>query len=127
MGNGGLKPDRPKKMVFGSWIAIIVLTMLVGFNWGGWVTGGTAQKIAESAVVLRLAPICVGQFNQDPAKEQKFIEFKDTSTYSRGGYVEKQGWATMSGEAKPDRQVASACAKLLALTSQQTTLKLIFG
>lgn len=109
---------RPTKMiVFWSWVAAIVLTMIVGFNWGGWVTGGTAQKMAEvtarNAVVQRLVPMCVVQFNQDPGKEQKLKELTDASTYKRGAYVEKQGWATMSGEAKPDRQVADACAKLL--------------
>lgn len=112
------KQARPTKMiVFWSLIAVMVLTMIVGFNWGGWVTGGTAQKMAEltakNAVVQRLAPMCVNQFNQDPAKEQKLAELKDMSTYKRGGYVEKQGWATMSGEVKPDRNIAAECAKLL--------------
>ena len=109
---------RPTKtIVFWSWLAAIVLTMIVGFNWGGWVTGGTAQKMADgmakNAVIQRLAPICVDQFNQDPEKEQKLAELKDTSIYKRSGYVEDQGWATMSGEAKPDSNVANACAKLL--------------
>ncbi|HXV98659.1 MAG TPA: hypothetical protein VEC93_09560 [Anaerolineae bacterium] len=109
---------RPTKMiVFWSLIAVMVLTMIVGFNWGGWVTGGTAQKMAEvtarNAVAQRLTPMCVDQFNQDPGKEQKLTELKDMSVYKRGAYVEKQGWATMSGEAKPDRQVANECAKLL--------------
>ena len=110
---------RPTKtIVFWSWIAAMVLTMIIGFNWGGWVTGGTAQKMAEvgakSAVIQRLVPMCVDQFNQDPSKEQKLTELKDMSVYKRGSYVEKQGWATMSGEAKPDRQVADACAKLIS-------------
>ena len=109
---------RPTKtIVFWSLLAVSILTMIVGFNWGGWVTGGTAQKMAEvmakNAVVQRLTPMCVDQFNQDPGKDQKLIELTETSSWQRGGYVEKQGWATMSGEAKPDSQVASECAKLL--------------
>jgi hypothetical protein len=109
---------RPTKtIVFWSLLAVSILTMIVGFNWGGWVTGGTAQKMVElaakNAVVQRLAPMCVDQFNQDPAKEQKLAELTDTSVYRRVDYIEKQGWATMSGEAKSDRQVADACAKLL--------------
>jgi len=109
---------RPTKaLVLWSWVAAVVLTMIVGFNWGGWVLGGTAQKRAEvtarNAVVQRLVPMCVAQFNQDPGKEQKLKELTDASTYKRGDYVEKQGWATMSGEAKPDSQVADACAKVL--------------
>ena len=26
-----------------------ILTMIVGFNWGGWVTGGTSQTMAATA------------------------------------------------------------------------------
>ncbi len=53
---------------------------IIGFAWGGWVTGSTAQKTAEElsqkAVVARLAPICVEQYNQDPGKDQKLTELK---------------------------------------------------
>jgi len=60
---------RPTKtIVFWSWIAAMVLTMIVGFNWGGWVTGGTAQKMAEvtakNAVVQRLVPFCVASLTR---------------------------------------------------------------
>ena len=64
------KARASKKVVFWAILGAIVLTMIVGFNWGGWVTGGTAQAMGETmaddAVVQRLAPICVFQFNQDP-------------------------------------------------------------
>jgi hypothetical protein len=109
---------RPTKtVVFWSMGAAIILTMIIGFNWGGWVTGGAAQKMGEvmakNAVIQRLVPMCVNQFNQDPGRDQKLKELNDTSTYQRGSYVEDQGWATMSGEAKPDSHVATECAKLL--------------
>ena len=111
---------RPTKtIVFWSWIGSIVLTMIIGFAWGGWVTGGTAQKMAETmageAVVQRLAPICVMQFNQDPDKDQKLAELKEISSYQRSKYVTDQGWATMLGEEEADRKVADGCAKMLAL------------
>ena len=111
---------RPTKTaVFWSWIASIVLTMIIGFAWGGWVTGGTAQslaeKMAEDAVVKRLAPMCVVQFKQAPGKDQKLKELEKTDTWQRSEYVEKQGWATMPGEEKPDSKVASECARLLML------------
>ncbi len=109
---------RPKKtIVFWSWVGIIIATVVVGFGWGGWVTGGNAQKmsatVAEDAVTQRLAPICVTQFSQDPGKDQKLIVLKETSSWMRGTYVESQGWATMPGESEPDSQVAKGCAKLL--------------
>jgi len=96
--------------------------MIIGFAWGGWVTGGTAQKMAEEmaedAVVNRLAPICVVQFNQDPGKDQKLKELKETGSWKRGDYVKEQGWATMPGEEKPDSKVADECAKRLMQINQ---------
>ncbi len=114
---------RPTKtVVFWSWVASVVLTMIIGFAWGGWVTGGTAQtmadKIAQDAVVKRLAPMCVVQFNRDPGKDQKLTELKATGSWQGGDYVEKQGWATLAGEEKPDSAVASECARLLLLVSK---------
>ena len=111
-----------KAVLFWSVVAAVILTMIVGFTWGGWVTGGTAQKMAEvaatKAVVERLSLICVDQFSQDPDKEQKLIAFIDTKAYQRDDYVRDQGWATMFGDEKPDRNVAFACAKLIALIDQ---------
>jgi len=111
---------RPTKtVVFWSWIASIILTMIVGFAWGGWVTRATArtmaEDMAEDAVVDRLAPICVAQFNQDPGKDQKLEELRKASGYQRRTYVQDQGWATVPGEEGPDREVADECARLLML------------
>lgn len=116
------KARATKKVVF--WVAVgaIILTIFVGFNWGGWVTSGTAQKMgdtmAQAAVVQRLAPICVVQFDQDLGKIQKLRELKGASIYKRDDYVKEQGWATMPGEEKPDSKVADACAKLLVQINQ---------
>ena len=111
-----------KKVVFWGILGAIVITMIVGFSWGGWVTGGTAQAMgktmADDAVVQRLAPICVFQFNQDPQKAQKLTELKETSAYQKDDYVKDQGWATMPGEDQPDSKVADACAKLLVEINQ---------
>jgi hypothetical protein len=105
--------------VFWLCLAAILLTMLVGFNWGGWVRGSTAQKMAtvtaRDAIVQRLATICVAQFNLDVGKDQKLQELKETSSYERAKYVTTQGWATMPGEEKPESRVADACAKQLML------------
>jgi hypothetical protein len=114
---------RPTKtIVFWSWIASVILTMIIGFAWGGWVTGGTARSMAETladeAVVKRLAPMCVTQFKQGLGKDQKLQELAKTDSWQRSEYVEKQGWATMPGEEKPDSKVASECARLLMLASK---------
>jgi len=101
------------------WACMItaILTMIIGFNWGGWVTAGSAQTAAEAmakdAVIQRLAPICVAQFNLDPEKVQKLGEMNELTSYQRSQFVRDQGWATISGVEKPDTKVADACTKLL--------------
>ena len=113
---------RPTKtLVFWACVASAVLTMIIGFSWGGWVTGGTARATAEArahdAVVKRLAPICVVLSGRDPAKAQKLVALREESAWQRGEYVGKQGWATMPGEQEPDSRVAQACATLLMPTA----------
>jgi hypothetical protein len=43
-----------------------VAVAIVGFSWGGWVTGGKAESSASTraaaAVVAALAPVCVANF-----------------------------------------------------------------
>jgi hypothetical protein len=110
---------RPTKtIVFWVVVAFMILTMFVGFRWGGWVTGGTSQRMTNDAITQRLSSICVGQFNQDPQKDQKLTELKDTSYYQRDDYVKDQGWATMPGEAKPNSKVADECTTLIMRSDQ---------
>lgn len=99
-------------------LATAILTMIIGFNWGGWMSTANAQKVADTmskdAVVQRLAPICVAQFNQDAEKDAKLIEMNTKLTSSqKAQFVRDQGWATITGEERPDSKVADACAKLI--------------
>ncbi len=112
-----------EKVIPGLWGAAggAVVLAIVGFMWGGWVMGSTAQKMAadaaEMAVVDRLAPICIVQYNRDPEKDQKLKKMKEISSWNRGDYVKKQGWATMPGEKDPDSTVSTKCADLLSQIS----------
>lgn len=100
-----------------------VVTMIVGFNWGGWMLGSTAEKAtkdrAASAVVAALAPICVDRFRQatDATANLSALN-KINYVWDRGTFVEKGGWATMPGAASPDSAVAGACAELLTNLKQ---------
>ena len=111
-----------KAHVIWAFLAGVLLTALLGFTWGGWVTPATAQKAsdtaAKAAVVERLAPMCVAQFNLDPAKDAKLAELTALSSYQRAEYVKTQGWSTMPGEAAPDRLVTDACVRLLMQIGQ---------
>lgn len=99
-------------------LATAILTMIIGFNWGGWMSTTNAEKMADTmakdAVIQRLAPICVAQFNQDGEKDAKLIEMNTKLTSSqKAQFVRDQGWATIAGEEKPDSKVATACVNLL--------------
>ena len=72
--------------------------------------------MAADAVVDRLTLICVAQFTQDPEQAQKINELKKMDFWDRQKYVEKQGWATMPSEKKPDSKVAAECASQIMLS-----------
>jgi len=97
-----------------------VLAAIVGFTWGGWVTGGKAEaeatQRANAAVVVALAPVCVERFQRAPEVSANLAALKKVDSWSQGEFVEKGGWATAPGS-KPSDQVsavAKACASLLA-------------
>ena len=107
------------KIKLGGWSALggAAVLAVVGFNYGGWVTSGTAAAMAEDiaadAVAERLGTICAAQFNRDSDKGEKLKEMKGKDTWDKGRFIEKQSWAIMPGEDKPDSKVADACAKHL--------------
>lgn len=111
-----------KSVVF--WIAIgaIIFALFLGFTQAGWMTGGSAKRMAEAsskiAVVERLAPICVAQFNADTQRAVRLEELKSVKSYQRTSYVKDQGWATMPGESTPGSQVAAECANQLMLIGE---------
>ena len=96
-----------------------VASMVVGFSWGGWMTGGNAAKLAdeqaETAVVAALTPICVEKFMQNSeAKANLAVLQKISSNWEQGDYLEKGGWVTQPGATSPDYHLARACADKLA-------------
>src|SRR5437588_13069588 len=72
-GSISMKPETGGKVKFGVWglICGAVITMIIGFAWGGWTTGGTGRRRTEEAVLATRAAVCVAQFLKDPNyKEQ---------------------------------------------------------
>ena len=96
------------------------LAALVGFQWGGWVTGGTselrAKQRADAAVVVALAPVCAERFKGSAEVADNMTALKKADSWAQGEFVEKGGWATLPGPSASDQvsQVARACAALLA-------------
>jgi hypothetical protein len=99
--------------------ATAVATMIIGFGWGGWVTGSTSRSLAMTAgEVARgelASVICVEKFKAAPDSAAKLVEFKAiTDSYKKRQFVETGGWATMPGQKSPDRRAAEGCAVALA-------------
>jgi hypothetical protein len=111
------RPKWLKPALIGGTIGAVA-TVIVGFGWGGWVTGAKAEVMvrdqAKAAVVAALAPICVEQSRQDPLAAATLAKLKDTSRYQQSNILMETGWATMPGSEDPMRAVASACMARLA-------------
>jgi hypothetical protein len=95
-----------------------VASMVIGFSWGGWMTGATANKLAaeqaDTAVVAALTPICVERFLQDNNAKANLVALrKISSSWERGDYLQKGGWVTQPGAVSSDYHLARACADKL--------------
>ena len=94
------------------------VAMIIGFNWGGWNTAGTTQKISDEAVLANRVAICVAQFMGAPNHSLKIKEFQGTDNYQRSELIEKGGWDRMPGEEKASWGVAGGC-----VTGLETRIK----
>jgi hypothetical protein len=87
-----------------------IAAMVVGFAWGGWVTGGKAGVMAansaEAAIVIAFTPLCVASAEQRPDQRELL---KKESSWSRDAFVIKAGWVKNVTE-KYQREVARVCA-----------------
>jgi hypothetical protein len=90
-----------------------VAAIIIGFSWGGWVTGGTAGQMetasAKSASVLALTPLCVAKGEQ---QQDQLAALKKEGTWNRGDFVTKAGWVSNVNE-RYRSDVARACASTL--------------
>lgn len=110
-------PAQTSPFIWGA-IGGAIVAAIIGFTWGGWVSGATAEKLAaaraEAATVAALAPICVAQFRKGPEVQARLAALKEVKSWEQGGYVSSGGWATMPGSSgEPNRDVAAACAEAL--------------
>jgi hypothetical protein len=93
-----------------------VATMFVGFYWGGWSLGSTADKMAkersELAVVAALAPVCVDKFRALPDAEAKQAVLSKIESWKRRDEFPKE-LVTLPGESYPNAALVDACYTLL--------------
>jgi len=102
-----------------------VATMFVGFYWGGWSLGSTADKTArersELAVIAALAPVCADKFRALPDTEAKQVALSKAAAWKRRDEFPKE-LVTLPGESYPSSGLVDACSTLL-LAPKSAALK----
>jgi hypothetical protein len=106
-----MTPVTDAKVTYGIGGSVVgaVVAMIIGFNWGGWTTSSTTEKMSQEAVMTSRASICVAQFMTGPNHTKKIKEFKGAESYKKSELIEQGGWDRMPGEEKAAWGVASAC------------------
>lgn len=109
-------PKDTKPLIQGAVVGAIACAV-VGFTWGGWVTGATARKdagvAAHNATVVALAPFCAERFRAQGDAPAKMAELSKASTWERTTVLEKSGFASLPGSKSGDSDIARACVELL--------------
>jgi len=109
-------PVETKPAILGALGGAIVLAF-VGFSYADWNTAAQTEtqiaKKSRTAVATALAPVCADNFKRDAKFAANLVELEKLETWSRSGFIEKGGWATMPGAKSPEPEVDSACAALI--------------
>jgi hypothetical protein len=111
--------SRPTKtLAFWSCAGCAVATIVVGFTWGGWTTGGTARSTAQDAALSSrnelAAAVCVDRFKAAADSPAQLVALKALGGWDRGSFVEKGGWAAMPDKVEPSNGTARLCGEKLA-------------
>jgi len=95
---------RPSKTaLFWSCAGCVVATIIVGFTWGGWVTGGSAGDMAEDALeqgrAQVAAAVCVEEFMAAADARPQLASLKETrSSWQQRSFIEDGGWAVIADQ-----------------------------
>jgi len=109
---------KPSKTIWlWSCVGAAVVTMVVGFTAGGWVTQNTAAKQAQAstdaAVAQLAAGICVHRFMAAPDAQAQLAALKSADSWKRDSMIEKGGWVTFADAKAPVDGAADLCASKL--------------
>ena len=96
----------------------VAVTLVAGFGFAGWVTGGSAQRAADEAALAAhdklAAAVCAEQFMAAADARTRLAKLTALQFWERDDLVAAGGWATMPGEKEASGAVAEMCASRLA-------------
>ena len=105
-----------KTALFWACAGCIAATMILGFTWGGWVTGGTAEEMVEEAAEQAraevAAAVCVEKFMEAGDARPQLASLKEIGrSWDREDFIEEGGWAMVGDQEYDD--AAELCAEKL--------------
>jgi hypothetical protein len=120
-----------KTVLFWACAGSVIVATVVGFTWGGWTTGGSAQDMADKAAAQArqelAAVVCVDRFMAAQDADVQLTALQEiTSSYAQSKFVEEGGWAVIvpasstadrkaaASARADDRKTAGLCAAELA-------------
>jgi hypothetical protein len=107
-----LQGESLKRLLQGAAVGAVA-TIVVGFNWGGWSLGSTADKMAKEQskleVVAALAPVCADKFRAQPDAAAKTVAISKVDAWNRTEDFPKE-FVTLPGETYPS---SALCGRLL--------------
>jgi hypothetical protein len=108
-----LKDESLKRLALGAFAGFLA-TIVIGFNWGGWTLGSTAERRVNAALVQVYAPVCVERFEHQANIDVKWAELTKVDSWRRDDYIKESGFATPPGSTSPNARIADACADALS-------------
>ncbi len=113
---------RPSKALwFWSCIVCLIIPVVLGFTWGGWVTPATLQRMSDAAADAARAQVvatyCVNKVESAPDSATKIAALMKTEIWRRGDLIDKGGWTTLPGQSKPVDGAGELCAQRLVASA----------
>ena len=111
--------EPTKSTLVWSCVGAAVAAMIVGFSWGGWVTGDISRTMAATAGDAPsgelVSAICVERFNAAPDAASNRAAFNAlTDSYKKRPFVDFGGLVTVPGRTTSDWLGVQGCAIALA-------------
>jgi len=115
----GLRDYEPTKSTL-AWGAAgaSALTMVVGFTFGGWVTGGTSDRLVGEARIAAqtevAAAVCAANFREIPTAREQHAELVALNATRQRQFVIDRSWAQVPGAEGVSRAAAELCARKIS-------------
>lgn len=101
------------KLMFFGLVLGAAIAIIIGFQWVGWTTSKTTQKMVDEAVLTKQGVICADQYMKRANNKEKLKEFEGIDGKLRADFIEKGGWNKMPGQETADYGVSRTCVEAL--------------